>query len=53
MNVSARTLAQLDFDRFVLDVLEQHHIDPSRLLVELTEGSLVPGGSAPQDAMVG
>jgi diguanylate cyclase (GGDEF)-like protein len=52
VNVSARTLAQLDFDRFVLDVLEEHHIDPSRLLIELTEGSLVPGGSVAQDAMV-
>jgi diguanylate cyclase (GGDEF)-like protein len=52
VNVSARTLAQLDFDRFVLAVLEEHGIDPSRLLIELTEGSLVPGGSIAQDAMV-
>jgi diguanylate cyclase (GGDEF)-like protein len=52
VNVSARTLAQLDFDRFVLRELEEHHIDPSRLLIELTEGSLVPGGSIAQDAMV-
>jgi diguanylate cyclase (GGDEF)-like protein len=52
VNVSARTLAQLGFDRFVLDVLHEHHIDPSRLLIELTEGSLVPGGSDAQDAMV-
>jgi diguanylate cyclase (GGDEF)-like protein len=52
VNVSARTLAQLDFDRFVLRALDEHHIDPSRLLIELTEGSLVPGGSIAQDAMV-
>jgi diguanylate cyclase (GGDEF)-like protein len=52
VNVSARTLAQLDFDAFVLGVLAENGIDPSRLLIELTEGSLVPGGSAAQDAMV-
>jgi diguanylate cyclase (GGDEF)-like protein len=52
VNVSARTLAQLEFDRFALDVLKQHDIHPSRLLIELTEGSLVPGGSVAQDAMV-
>jgi len=52
VNVSARTLSQPGFDRFVLTVLDEHHIDPSRLLIELTEGSLVPGGSAAQDAML-
>ncbi|HET8617265.1 MAG TPA: EAL domain-containing protein [Actinomycetales bacterium] len=52
VNVAARTLAQLDFAEYVLQVLDEHHIDPSRLLIELTESSLVPGGSVAQDAMV-
>jgi EAL domain-containing protein (putative c-di-GMP-specific phosphodiesterase class I) len=52
VNVSARTLAQLGFDTFVLSVLDEHGVDPSRLLIELTEGSLVPGGSVAQDAML-
>jgi EAL domain-containing protein (putative c-di-GMP-specific phosphodiesterase class I) len=52
VNVSARTLAQHDFAQFVLEVLDEHGIDPSRLLIELTEGSLVPGGSVAQDAML-
>lgn len=52
VNVSARTLAQNDFAPYVLDVLGEHHIEPSRLLIELTEGSLVPGGSVAQDAML-
>jgi diguanylate cyclase (GGDEF)-like protein len=52
VNVSARTLAQHDFAQFVLCVLDEHGIEPSRLLIELTEGSLVPGGSVAQDAML-
>jgi EAL domain-containing protein (putative c-di-GMP-specific phosphodiesterase class I) len=52
VNVSARTLAQNDFAPYVLSVLDEHHIEPSRLLIELTEGSLVPGGSVAQDAML-
>jgi diguanylate cyclase (GGDEF)-like protein len=51
VNVSARTLTQPDFAHFVLTVLDEHGVDPSRLLIELTEGSLVPGGSVAQDAM--
>jgi Amt family ammonium transporter len=52
VNVSARTLAQFDIDRYVLGLLDEHGVDPTRLLIELTEGSLVPGGSVAQDAMM-
>jgi diguanylate cyclase (GGDEF)-like protein len=51
VNVSARTLSQPGFDGFVVDLLHQHTIDHSELRLELTETSLVPGGSAAQDTM--
>ncbi len=51
VNVSARTLSQPGFDDFVVDLLHQHTVDHSELRLELTETSLVPGGSAAQDTM--
>jgi diguanylate cyclase (GGDEF)-like protein len=51
VNVSARTLEQPGFDEFVLEVLDSHGVGPTALRLELTETSLVPGGSPAQDAM--
>jgi diguanylate cyclase (GGDEF)-like protein len=51
VNVSARTLEQPGFDEFVLEVLAAHGVGPTALRLELTETSLVPGGSPAQDAM--
>jgi EAL domain-containing protein (putative c-di-GMP-specific phosphodiesterase class I) len=51
VNVSARTLEQPGFDQFVVDVLAAHAVGPTALRLELTETSLVPGGSPAQDAM--
>jgi len=51
VNVSARTLGQPGFEARVHQLLEQHGVSPTALQLELTETSLVPGGSAAQDAM--
>ncbi|MGN6610639.1 MAG: putative bifunctional diguanylate cyclase/phosphodiesterase [Angustibacter sp.] len=51
VNVSARTLEQPGFDEYVLDVLDSYGVGPTALRLELTETSLVPGGSPAQDAM--
>jgi diguanylate cyclase (GGDEF)-like protein len=51
VNVSARTLGQPGFDGFVLDLLAEHSVPAAYLRLELTEMSLLPGGSAAQDAM--
>jgi diguanylate cyclase (GGDEF)-like protein len=51
VNVSARTLGHPGFDAFVLDLLAEHGVPAACLRLELTELSLLPGGSAAQDAM--
>ncbi|GAB3674338.1 putative bifunctional diguanylate cyclase/phosphodiesterase [Angustibacter aerolatus] len=51
VNVSARTMGQPGFDDFVLEVVREHHLAPDSLKLELTETSLLPGGSAAQDTM--
>jgi diguanylate cyclase (GGDEF)-like protein len=51
VNVSARTLAQPGFDDVVLQVLAGEDVPADRLRLELTESSLLPGGSAAQEAM--
>ncbi|HKG51014.1 MAG TPA: EAL domain-containing protein [Actinomycetales bacterium] len=51
VNVSARTLAQPGFDDVVLTVLAGEEVPADRLRLELTESSLLPGGSAAQDTV--
>jgi diguanylate cyclase (GGDEF)-like protein len=51
VNVSARTLSQPGFGDFVVGLLDDHGVEPADLRLELTETSLVPGGSVAQDAM--
>ena len=51
VNISARTLGQPGFDAFVLELLTEHGVPAACLRLELTELSLLPGGSAAQDAM--
>jgi diguanylate cyclase (GGDEF)-like protein len=51
VNVSARTLGQPGYERRVHELLTLHGIEPTSLQLELTETSLVPGGSPAQDAM--
>lgn len=48
VNISVMQLAHAGFEQFVLDVLEETGLDPSRLELELTETTLVkdPGNSA-------
>lgn len=50
-NVSARTLSTPGFDDYVLLLLQQHEVPAQSLRLELTETSLLPGGSAAQDTM--
>ncbi|MGL5857268.1 MAG: putative bifunctional diguanylate cyclase/phosphodiesterase [Angustibacter sp.] len=52
VNVSARTLSQPGFDDGILDLLAEHGLRPSELRLEITETSLVPGGSTAQDTLV-
>jgi diguanylate cyclase (GGDEF)-like protein len=51
VNVSARTLSQPGFDDEVLGLLAAHGVPEGALRLELTESSMLPGGSAAQDAM--
>ncbi len=51
VNVSARTLSQPGFDNEVVQMLARHGVDPTSLRLELTETSLLPGGSQAQDTM--
>jgi diguanylate cyclase (GGDEF)-like protein len=51
VNVSARTLSQPGFDDYVVAMLQRHGVEHRALQLELTETSLVPGGSPAQDAM--
>jgi diguanylate cyclase (GGDEF)-like protein len=51
VNASALTLSQPDFHRYVLEVLRERDVDPSSLRIELTETSLLPGGSDVLDTM--
>jgi EAL domain-containing protein (putative c-di-GMP-specific phosphodiesterase class I) len=51
VNVSARTLGQPGFVAFVLGLLAERDVPAGYLRLELTELSLVPGGSPAQDAM--
>jgi EAL domain-containing protein (putative c-di-GMP-specific phosphodiesterase class I) len=51
VNVSAYTLSHPGFVEHVVDSLALLDVDPAALQLELTESSLVPGGSAAQDAM--
>ena len=51
VNVSGRTMSQPGFADFVLDVLAEMGVRPAGLLLELTESSLLPDGSAAQEAM--
>ncbi|MGL4174131.1 MAG: putative bifunctional diguanylate cyclase/phosphodiesterase [Actinomycetota bacterium] len=52
VNMSARTLSQPGIEEFVLSLITRYKIDPTHLRFELTETSLVPGGSAAQDTLV-
>ncbi|WP_426564940.1 putative bifunctional diguanylate cyclase/phosphodiesterase [Angustibacter sp. McL0619] len=51
VNVSARTLGLPGFEERVHELLAQYGVPPTSLQLELTETSLVPGGSPAQDAM--
>ena len=51
VNVSSRQIGEERFVGDVADVLRQHHVDPALLEFEITEGTLMAQGEAPDIAL--